>query len=176
MKRQSDKEQRFLAVTDSCKEIIAKVCLLYASPSAPFEDLYQEVLVSLWLGLDSFRGEAKMSTWIYRTALNTCITWHRTSGRHNPGNTLSLDSLIVEPADGQEAAAMKEELAELNRLVARLGPIDKALITLWLDEKPYDEISHIMGLSEANIAVRIHRIKEKLSRFAAEDAEGRHTL
>ncbi len=173
MKRQTDKETRFLAVTDEYKEVIAKVCLLYSSPNATFEDLYQEVLANLWIGLDSFRGEAKISTWIYRAALNTCITFHRTSGRHNPARTQSIDSLIVEPADGYEAAAMKEELALLNRLVSRLGMVDKALITLWLDEKSYDEISRIMGISESNVAVRIHRIKEKLSKFAAEEAEGR---
>lgn len=173
MSRQTDKEARFLAVTDEYKEVIAKVCLLYSSPTATFEDLYQEVLANLWIGLDSFRGEAKISTWIYRAALNTCITFHRTSGRHNPARTQSIDSLIVEPADGHEAAAMKEELALLNRLVSRLGMVDKALITLWLDEKSYDEISRIMGISESNVAVRIHRIKEKLSKFAAEEAEGR---
>lgn len=66
---------------------------------------------------------------------------------------------------------MAEQLAELNRLISYLGPVDKALITLWLDEKPYAEISQIMGISPSNVAVRLHRIKEKLSDIAEKESE-----
>lgn len=166
MKKSVEKERRFLAVTNEYKEVIAKVCLLYSSSVAPFEDLYQEVLINLWQGLDTFRGDAKISTWIYRTALNTCITWHRSSSRHNPKASLTIDNLLFEPATSDEAGSMIEEAKELYRLISRLGPIDKALITLWLNEKPYDEIARITGLSQSNVAVRIHRIKEKLTKMA----------
>lgn len=166
MTKSSDKEQRFLAVTNEYKEVIAKVCLLYSSSSAPFEDLYQEVLLNLWQGLDSFRGEAKVSTWIYRTAINTCITWHRRASRHNPRYTEDIEKMIFEPADTSDGAAMIEQCRELYSLISRLGPLDKALITLWLDEKPYDEIARITGISGSNVAVRLHRIKDKLAKMA----------
>ena len=169
MRHSSDKEQRFLAVTDEFKEVIAKVCLLYSTPSATFEDLYQDVLVNLWQGLDSFRGEAKMSTWIYRTAINTCITSQRHSMRHNPAASQSIENLLIEPADTSQASAMMEEWQELHRLISRLGDIDKAIITLWLEENSYEEIGRIMGLSQSNVAVRVHRIKDKLSRMASAD-------
>ena len=136
----TDKEERFLAVTDKYKDVIAKVCMLYVSQTASFDDLYQETLLNLWQGLDTFRGEAKISTWIYRTAINTCITWHRRSKRHNP-----------------------------DAAISRLGPLDKALISLWLDEKSYDEIALITGISMSNVAVRIHRIKDKLCKMAHEE-------
>lgn len=171
MKRTSDKEERFLSVTDQYKEVIAKVCMLYSSSAATFEDLYQDVLANLWIGLDSFRGEAKMSTWIYRTAINTCITSYRTSNRHSPAASQSIESLLAEPSDTADAQEMAEQLAELNRLISYLGPVDKALITLWLDEKPYTEISQIMGISPSNVAVRLHRIKEKLSDIAEKESE-----
>ncbi len=162
-----EKEKEFLAITDRYREVVAKVCYLYSSATASFDDLYQEVLINLWQGMESFRGEAKMSTWIYRTAINTCITWHRRNGRHGGSTTIKLEDIVFDPADTASSAAMLEEYRELYRLISLLSPLDKALITLWLDEKPYDEIARIMGISASNVAVRIHRIKDKLSRMAA---------
>lgn len=163
-----EKEKEFLAVTDLYKEVIAKVCYLYSNPWASFDDLYQEVLINLWQGLDSFRGESKLSTWIYRTAINTCITWHRRNSRYTPRNTDRLDDMILEPADCSDTAAAMEEYRELYRLISRLGAVDKTLITLWLDEKSYEEIAEITGMSQANVAVRLHRAKEKLSKMATD--------
>jgi len=163
----ADKEKKFLAVTDQYKEVIAKVCYLYSSAYASFDDLYQEVLINLWQGLETYRGEAKISTWIYRTAINTCITWHRRNARYSSRDTDRLDDMIFEPVDTGEGAAAMEDFRELYRLISLLGSIDKALITLWLDEKSYEEIAQITGLSQANVAVRLHRAKERLSKLAA---------
>lgn len=165
MTGKDDKEIRFLAVTGEYKAVIAKVCLLFATAKVGFDDLYQEVLVNLWQGLDGYRGDAKMSTWIYRMAINTCITYQRHSSRHSP-EASSLDALLFDPADSDEAAAMLEETRMLQILISRLDPIEKALITLWLDETPYGEIARITGISSNNVAVRIHRIKDKLSKMA----------
>lgn len=166
MAHKSDKEAQFVAITDSNKDVIAKVCYLYASPQAPFEDLYQEVLVNLWQGLDSFRGDAKLSTWIYRTAINTCISWHRRNLRHSSATTLRIDDVALDPVDSTPSGTRMADYRELQRLISMLSPVDKALISLWLDEKPYDEISAIIGISSRNVAVSIHRIKEKLSKLA----------
>lgn len=163
---QSDKEKRFAELIDDYKEIVAKVCYLYISAHASFDDLYQEVLINLWQGLDSFRGEAKISTWIYRTALNTCITWHRRNNKYSSG-MITLSDLVSEPADmSVDSAAYLEEYRQLYNLISKLNPMDKALITLWLDDKPYDEIALITGLSPSNVGVRLHRIKDKLSKMA----------
>lgn len=158
----SSKEQQFIEVADTYKEVMAKVCWAYVGPGASFDDLYQEVLINLWQGLDSYRGDAKMSTWIYRTAINTCITWHRRNKRHS--RNLPLDSIGAEPT--YVASTLDADIRELYSLIGRLGDIDKALITLWLDEKSYDEIAAIMGLTQANVAVKLHRIKAKLSKMA----------
>ena len=108
-----------------------------------------------------------MSTWIYRTAINTCITWHRRNARYTPQGTDRLDDMLFEPVEPGDSGTTMEEYRELYRLISQLGPVDKALITLWLDERPYDEIAHITGLSQANVAVRLHRAKEKLTKMAA---------
>ena len=167
MTGKSDKEKRFLDITACYKEVLAKVCWLYVSPGASFDDLYQEVLINIWQGMDSFRGETKISTWLYRTAINTCISWHRHNDRHSAGAVMRLEDMASDPADGQPSAAMIENYRELYSLISRLGPLDKAIITLWLDEKSYDEMAAIMGMTPGNVAVRLHRIKEKLSKMAA---------
>lgn len=163
----AEKEKRFLAVTDEYKEVIAKVCYLYSNTYASFDDLYQEVLINLWQGLESYRGDAKISTWIYRTAINTCITWHRKNARYGNHDTDRLDDIIYEPADNDEGATAMENYRELFRLISMLGPVGKALITLWLDEKSYEDIASITGLSQSNVAVRLHRAKERLTKLAA---------
>ncbi len=170
MNHQSDREAQFLEISGRYKEVIAKVCYMYTSPDAPFDDLYQEVLLNLWQGLGSFRGDAKISTWIYRTAINTCITWLRRNSRYGGNTTVRIDDVSVDPADTSASSPVMEEYRELYRLISMLGPIDKALVTLWLDEKSYDEIAAIMGLSKGNVAVKMHRIKEKLSKLAESEA------
>lgn len=156
------KEQKFIAVADAYKGVIARVCRVYTSASASFDDLYQEVLINLWQGLESFRGDAQLSTWIYRTAINTCITWHRRNNKHR--HSLTIDDLNSEPAD--TPSTLDADMAELYALIARLDDVEKALITLWLDEKSYDEIAAIMGITPGNVAVKIHRVKQKLSKMA----------
>lgn len=163
MNNRTDKEQQFLDIVEQCRPLVFKVCWLYTSPGTSFDDLYQEVLINIWQGMDSFRGDAKLSTWIHRTAINTCISWYRRNDRHS--GALNIDELPFEPAD-TPSGVRSDDLRELHRLISKLGPIDKAIITLWLDEKPYDEIASIMGMSQTGVAVRIHRIKERLSKMA----------
>lgn len=165
MSHRSEKEKRFLAISNQYKDLIAKVCWLYAGSGSPFEDLYQEVLANLWQGMDTFRGDSKLSTWIYRAALNTCITWMRRNSRHF---NQSLDNVPFEPADtSDDTAECREQYKILMSLIARLPAIDKALVSLWLDGKSYDEISLIIGFSASNVAVRLHRAKEKLKTMAS---------
>lgn len=167
MNSNADKETRFLALTDQYKAVIAKVCGMYVSDNASFDDLYQEVLINLWQGMDAFRGDAKVSTWIYRTAINTCITWHRRNRRHGRATIDRLDDIPIEIPDDTTGNEQADDLRLLNALIARLGAIDKAILTLWLEENTYEEIGRIVGLSPGNIAVRLHRIKSKLAELAS---------
>ena len=150
-------EQSFLELMEHHKQLIYKVCFMYASDDETIGDLYQETMLNLWKGFPRFRRESKPSTWIYRIAMNTCISWFRASSArpHTISLTLSMADLFV---GDQE----RENLKELYALINRLGKLERALILLWLDELSYEEISEILGISPSNVGVRINRIKAKL--------------
>ena len=157
----SDKENQFLQTVEAHHALISKVCYMYSSGRDNFHDLYQETLANLWQGIDRFRGEANISTWIYRVTLNTCITYFRKNRRHE--STVTLDE-IYDVAE--EISTRDGDLAQMYLLISQLGKLDRAIIMLWLDERSYDEIADITGLSRNNVASRIHRIKENLARRA----------
>ncbi|MDE6368011.1 MAG: sigma-70 family RNA polymerase sigma factor, partial [Muribaculaceae bacterium] len=161
MQIENEKERQFLDLLDTYKSVIAKVCCIYTSPTADFDDLYQETVINLWNGFDKFRGDAKISTWIYRAAINTCITWIRRNKKHSNNIELEADMPII-----AESSSKLADYKRLHSLIAKLQPLEKAIITLWLDEKSYEEIADITGLSQSNVAVRLHRIKEKMSKMS----------
>lgn len=150
-------EQEFESFVDRHRRLIGKICYLYASADTDFDDLYQEVLINLWRGFASFEGRAKPSSWVWRVALNTCVSCYRRDRRRTP--TLPLDEGL---GAEDEEPARTERLRELHALVDRLDPFEKALVMLWLDEVPYDEIAAITGLSRNNVASKLHRIRIKL--------------
>lgn len=151
-------EQQFRQILEEHRPLISRVCYMYAPDPDTYKDLYQEVLINLWQGFMRFRGECRLSTWIYRLALNSCLSFHRSVKRHHEG-AVSIDSMTD---IGGEDSTHASDLREMYRLISALNPFDKALIMLWLDEKPYDEIAEITGLSRPNVASRLHRIKARL--------------
>ena len=130
----SEKESRFMAIVNDNRRMLCKVCYMYADSDEHFKDLYQEVLANLWQGLDSFRGDSRLSTWLYRTAINTCVTYFRHNGKHDRGK-VGLDTLADTMSDDSDRPA---ELRQMYRLIGGLDKMDKALILMWLDEKSYD--------------------------------------
>lgn len=150
-------EREFESFVGEHRRLIGKICYLYATAGSDFDDLYQEVLINLWRGFASFEGRSKPSSWVWRVALNTCISCYRRERRRT--QTLPL----VEGFGAvDEDSARSERLRELHALVDRLDPFEKALVMLWLDEVPYDEIAAITGLSRNNVASKLHRIRIKL--------------
>lgn len=137
--------------------MIRRICLGYAHTSQDLEDLYQDVLVNIWRGLPSFRSDSSMRTWVYRIALNTCVSTLRIRTRQPPQTT--LDEVILVADQSQEK---KEAVKELYECIATLGPIDKAIVMMWLDEYSYEEIAATIGLKRNNVATRLHRAKERL--------------
>ncbi len=151
-------EEEFVALVRTNERIIYKVCSFYVSSKVPAEDLYQEVVANLWRGYPGFRGESASSTWIYRIALNTCVSYMRRERkeRHTPAAVESTVSTLHEP-DGNE-----DRIALLYRIISTLNAIDKAVILLWLEDKSYFEIAEITGLTATNVGVRLNRIKNRL--------------
>ena len=126
---------------------------MYA-PQGMVEDYYQEVLCNLWQNFEQFDGRSKRSTWIYRVALYTCISFVR---RKQPASiSLSFD------LSNEEDTALKEQVEELRAVINRLGYIDRALIMLWLDGYSYEEMAEVTGLTQSNVAVKLMRAKNKI--------------
>ena len=144
------REAMFRDVVERYTPLIAKVCYMYARSLDDFNDLQQEVLANLWTSIDGFANRSKLSTWIYRVCINTCITCSARMRRHSEHESLS------------------EQMSLIDESPERLDPLEKALIMLWLDGTAYDEIGQIMGITKANVGIRIHRVKDKLTKMANE--------
>jgi RNA polymerase sigma-70 factor (ECF subfamily) len=130
---------------------------MYISDEFPLADLYQEVVYNLWKSYLKFRGECSESTWMYRIALNTCISGMRKElKRPQHISILELNEHLLAPE------SMEEEIKVMYQLIYQLKSLDRAIILLYLDEKTYQEIADITGLTLNNIAIKIKRIKEKL--------------
>ncbi len=155
-----DLERDFMEVVRQNERIIYKVVSFYADIDQSVSDLYQEVVLNLWKAYPSFRGDSKISTWIYRISLNTCITFFRRSKR-----SISYTDLVIDVSDIPDE---DENIKELYRLINKLGKIEKALVLLYLDEKPYKDIAEITGLSVTNVATKLNRIKDKLKKMSNE--------
>lgn len=154
-----DRQTEFLELIERYKRVIYKVCYLYAPDRDMVNDYFQEVVLALWNGFDRFRGESSTATWVYRVALYTCIAFVRRRMRRPPQVRLSVDLA------GEDDRELRERLDELYAAIGRLGPIDKALVLLWLEERPCDEIASLTGLNPGTVAVRMTRIREKLRKI-----------
>lgn len=157
------KEQEFVALVDGYKRVIYKICYMYADDDDHFKDLYQEVLINLWRGFEGYEGAGKLSSWVYRIGLNTCISYFRKYKKMGEGISLELIWGMQTETDDRSG-----QLKEMYRLINRLNKLEKAIILLWLDEKSYDEIAEITGLSRNNIATKLKRVKEKLATQACQ--------
>ncbi len=152
----NSKEQQFAQIVKANKSTIYSVCYMFSADNDEIADLFQETLINLWKGLGKFRGESDIRTWIYRVALNTCISLDRKRRKveHIP---LTSDMNLFEDDD-----ADTRQIKKLYDRIKLLGHYDRALVMLWLENMTYHEIGSIMGISENNVAVKLFRIKEAL--------------
>ena len=151
--------KEFVDILNNHRGLIYKVCHLYCDDPEDRKDLFQEIVLQVWKSLESFRQESSIGTWMYRIALNTAITHFRKEKRLS-GN-ISLTGIDI--PDLNDSHEKEDQLKELFKAIENLDRIDKSIILLYLEEKSYDEISDITGLSRTNVGVRLNRIKIKLS-------------
>ncbi len=146
------------------ERLIYKVCSVYASEPEDRRDLFQEIVLQAWKGYARFKEEeAKISTWLYRVALNTAISHKRK--QYKTITTRSQDELLYQIADNT-IEYRNEEYKMLHQLISQLPTLEKALMLLYLEDKSYQEMAEILGLTAGNVGVKINRIKEKLRRQA----------
>ena len=155
-------EKDFLEMIAAQKRTIYKVCYIYAKDQDDLNDLFQETVLNLWKSFPRYRGDSKLTTWVYRIAMNTCITFLRRSNTRP--HTVPMTAQAVASLEADEETS--EQLKELYRLINQLGKLERALILLWLEERSYQEMADILGLSKANVAVKLNRIKEKLKKMS----------
>jgi RNA polymerase sigma-70 factor (ECF subfamily) len=155
----SNQQQQFIQLIKENEKIIFKVLAVYANELVDKKDWYQEIVLQLWKAYPSFRADAKASTWIYRIALNTVVTQFRKN--KNKIKSTTLDASILQIADFKENT-LEEPLRLLYQQINQLNQLDKALVLLYLEDKSYQEIAEITGLSVTNVASRLSRIKKKM--------------
>lgn len=157
-------EQEFANIVREHKSTIYTVCYMFSKNQNEVDDLFQEVLLNLWRGIEHFKGESKLATWIYRISLNTCISADRKKKKHAT-ETLSQQADIYAATDEAET----RQIQMLHKRVHRLRPFDRAIVLLWLEGLPYDEIGAITSISAKNVSVRLVRIREELKQMTDEE-------
>ncbi|MEO6901778.1 MAG: sigma-70 family RNA polymerase sigma factor [Bacteroidia bacterium] len=154
-------KEEFISVIKNNQNLIYKICYSYCSDAENRKDLQQEILMQLWNSFSKFDGRVKISTWIYRIALNTAISFYRKDSKHTD-KKVTLDSSIISLSNFESDAEQDEKIVLLYKFIERLDEIDKALILLYLDDNKYKDIADIIGITETNVATKISRIKKSL--------------
>ena len=156
-------KDEFIVMINEHRGILYKICNLYCDDEEDRKDLFQEMVLQLWKSYPGFRSQSSKSTWMYRIALNTSITRLRKEKRE-PSRRSLMDADFEIP-DFNPGPDQHEELALLRNAIDQLNEIEKALVMLYLEEKSYEEISDIMGITKTNVGVKLNRIKLKLEKI-----------
>lgn len=133
---------------------------MFSNDSDEVNDLFQESLINLWKGFDGFEHRSDIKTWIYRVALNTCISIDRKKRRQSE-SSLSMDINLFKDSDEDT-----KQVDMLHQRISQLKPFDRAIVLLWLENLSYEEIGQIVGISTKNVSVRLFRIKEQLKQMS----------
>lgn len=153
-------ETAFAQMIKEHKHTIYTVCFMFSKDSDEVNDLFQEVLINLWQGFASFKGKSKIDTWIWRVSFNTCISQERKKKRTSAiPLTMGIDLFNDKDDDTKQVKMLYDR-------IHRLKPFDRAIVLLWLEGMPYDEIVAIVGITTKNVSVRLYRIKEELKQMS----------
>jgi RNA polymerase sigma-70 factor (ECF subfamily) len=157
-------EGRFLELVNENRPKILKICRVYAWNRDDQDDLYQEILFQIWRGLPSLQEDRYASTWLYRIALNASMSFVRRKTSRGAAQTTTHDHAQLEQMLETQPVtdSRNDPLAHLYEAIAQLDDVEKALITLFLEDLSYEQIAAIMGITESNVGVRLHRTKKKL--------------
>lgn len=158
------KEVKFRKIIEENEQRISSICRYYSSNDEDHKDMYQEVLINIWKSLDSFRGDAQLSTWIYRVAVNTAMGFANKEIRRQKvfldNKEYALTNLVEIDEHAQKD---KEKLFQLlENQINQLSVIDKVIMTLVMESVNHKEIASVIGITEPNVRVKIHRIKNEL--------------
>lgn len=169
MKR-SKQEETFHTLVDAHKDKLYRICYGYCSNQADVQDVYQEVLIKIWKYLPDFKGDAKITTWLYRIAVNSCLTFvDSQKKRLERFAPLQEQFAHLNTTTNEAQQEQNEQLQYLRWCIGLLGSMDRSLMLLTLEGLSYDEIAEVTGLSSNNIGVRLHRAKAKLKKMMQDE-------
>ena len=152
-------ESQFAQIIRENKGTIYTVCYMFSKDKEEVDDLFQEALINLWQGLESFSGKSDLKTWIYKVTLNSCISIDRKKKiRKTQPLMEGIDLFDKNDADNRQTDM-------LHARIQRLQPFDRAIVLLWLENMSYQEIAQIVGIEVKNVSVRLYRIKEQLKQM-----------
>ena len=163
----ANKKNTFITTIDTHKKIIYKIVNSYCQNKEDRKDLEQEIIIQLWNSFDKYNDEYKYSTWMYRIALNVAISFYRKEKKWSVKNDFYNEDSIFNLADEDENENETEldyNIKLLQEFINNLNELNKALMLLHLEEKPYDEIAEILGITKTNVATKISRLKLKLKK------------
>ena len=164
----ADRERQFLELFEQNKASIRRVCYGYLNSPSEIDDLFQEIMTNVWNSLPSFRGEAKISTWVYRIAVNTALVYRK---KWKQGEELS--DFPDQSCGTQQRLEDQERLEALHRAIATLPDQDRLIVTLLLEGLSYKEIAEVTGITVNYVGVKISRIKDTLEQLIGEASNGR---
>ncbi len=155
------KEQQFTHIVKEHERTIYTVCYMFSDDTDEVDDLYQDILVRLWQGFDTFEGRSDIKTWIYRVSLNYCINFRNQQKKQRKRLNLGYGFR----ADGN-SFEKNLQIKQLYKRINTLGLVDRSVILLWLEGLSYDEIGAILGISVKNVSFKLVRIKEQLKKMS----------
>lgn len=160
----NSKDNQYKQIIEENQSRIRSVCRYYAGVSQDSEDLYQEILINIWRGLGKFRGDSQLSTWVYRIAVNTALSFVNKKNKYLNFNTYLDDGKAANLVgdDREDSVVHEKQLDLMSNLINQLSVVDKIIMSLVLEDLNTKEIAEVVGITESNVRVKIHRIKEQL--------------
>lgn len=163
-----DPQAAFIERLDRHRGILFKVASAYCRRASDREDLVAETIAQLWRSYDRFDDRLPFSTWMYRIAVNVAISFYRSESRRRR-SVVPAEERVLEELAVPQPAEEDERLARVRDLIDRLNELNRALMLLYLDDRPHSEIAAILGISETNVATKISRIRDRFKRSLADE-------
>ncbi len=160
-------EKAFIDLLAKHQQIVFKVCRMYMDTPEDRSDLFQEIALQAWKSFGNFKGAALFSTWLYRVAINTALTFFKKGKR-----TANVELRVTLPEIAEEKSTIEEQMQAMYKAIGMLSHIDKALVMLYLEDYNYQDIGQMLGITANNVAVKMNRIKLKLKEQSQQYYQG----
>ena len=165
-----DDEHKFLELVNENRNRILRVCRVYSWNSADQDDLYQEILFQIWRGLPALKVKQFANTWLYRVAINTAISFVRKRASSSDRVVHFEHADLTRTIESRQTTEEKadDRIADLYSAIYKLDPLEKAIVTLFLEDFTYEQMAEATGITANNVGVMLHRAKKKLSGLMTE--------